>query len=286
MSMLRSFVISLILTIVIATGASAGISISQSLSNNQIAYEDSVRFEIKLVWDGPQMAYRFLKPLSPEIDKMKIRGFSSSISSVGSGDDETTTKTFEYTLIPVSSGLGYISPVSVEYVTWPDSIPGELVTEAQSVQIAEPRPQVESNGSLLPWLLALVGLILAAGIAAFLILRKSRKPEPKLDPAEKFLTALAVAKQDAGNDLKRFQDSLCRILSEYLKSATGLSVEEFDDDRLADELIEGGMNAADAEKLAGWYGRARLDKYRPVKAEPGEVIRLEAEIRSWFEKKS
>jgi len=285
--MLKTFVVSAIITVMLTVAASAGITVSQSLSKSQVAFEDSVRFKIKLIWDGSQVAYRFPKPLSPEIDKMRVRGFVSSVATAGSGEDEVTTKTFQYTLIPKSSGLGYISPVTIENVTWPDSIPGELVTEALTVQIAEPQPKIEDEGSSTSWLIGLIVVIVLGGAgAAWWFMKRNRPTEPDLRPGDKFLADLSLARQNSGNDLKRFQDSLCRILSEYLVSVTGLSPDGIGDEKLADELTEKGMNAAEAEKLAGWFTRARLDKYRPVKAEPGEVIRLEAEIRAWFEKKS
>ena len=127
------------------------ISISQSVDRFTMPYEDSVHFDIILKWNGPQSSYLFTSPLNPTYNGLKVRGFTSSISTTGSGDNETTTKRFRYTLIPVSPGEAYINPVTVPYISWPDSIPGELVTEAMTIQVAQPELSGDQEKRKLSW---------------------------------------------------------------------------------------------------------------------------------------
>ena len=145
-----------------------GISVSQSLDKTETAFEDSVRMTITLSWSGAQSAYLFPRPLQPIIDKLKIHQFTSSISSTGQGDNETTTKKYIYTLIPTSSGLGRIEPITIDYVTWPDSIPGELVTEPLTVLIQDPVPVEADTGEINIMVLVIV-IVLAAGIITFVL---------------------------------------------------------------------------------------------------------------------
>jgi len=104
-------------TVLAAAVAAEGISVTQSVDRFSIPFEDSVHFEIVLQWDGPQTAYLFPKPLNPTFERLKVRGLTSSISSSGSGEAETTTKKFRYTLIPTASGTGRIEPVTISYLS-------------------------------------------------------------------------------------------------------------------------------------------------------------------------
>jgi hypothetical protein len=284
--MIKQLISILILTM-LAGGLAAqdGISVSQSLSKGEIAFEDSVFFEVTLTWGGSQFLYRFLNPLNPQIDRMQIRGFTSTVSSAGAGSNETTSKLFRYTLAPTASGLGYIAPVTIGYVTWPDSIPGEVTTEAMSVRISEPRP-VPPATTIAWWWLIPGGLLVLGVPVAILIMRRRRHPAvTEVNPDGKLIAALADLKRDSGNDLKRFQAGLCKLLDDYIRVRTGVSPESIADDQLAGALTEAGMAPDESERMVRWFTKARLDKYRPIKAEPGEVIRLESEIRSFFESK-
>jgi hypothetical protein len=118
--MIKVLILIICLCVLVPSAMAQGISVSQSLSSFNIAYEDSVLFGIELKWVGPQSAYLFGRPLNPAFDGMIVRGFSSSISSTGDGSDEVTTKQYRYVLAPISSGPGQIASVNISYVTWPE----------------------------------------------------------------------------------------------------------------------------------------------------------------------
>ena len=261
--------------LMLSVSATAGsISISQAVDKSTVAYEDSVQFEIRLQWQGPQSAYLFDKPLSPTILGLKVRGFSSSIASAGTGPEEITTKTYRYTLIPGSPGVGRIQPVSIEY----------LITEEMTVNVAEPLP-VPVSGGFPIWLVIVIVVVVAAGAGAFIWHRSRNREvvEPVKSPKETLLEDLASLKQDAGTDLKNFQTGLCRILPAYLQAVYRFDPNDLEREALTERLIAGGLVPDKAEKVAGWLSRARIDKFRPVSASPGETIRLESEIRNMFE---
>ncbi len=263
-----------------------GISISQSLSSSEIPFEDSVLFEIVLSWDGSQAAYLFPHPLNPVIDRMTIRGFSSSVSSTGQGDSEKTTKTYRYTLVPKSSGIGQIAPVTVSYISWPDSLPGEMVTEAMTVRIAEPLPPEEPPDLSVIWWVAGILIVIGAALALLMIRRsgKRKAAEPVRTLVEQFLDDLSQLKKEAGTDHKRFQTGLHRILADFLSRKYGLNPDNKSKEELKEELATAGLSELAAFSIAGWYTQAARDKFSPVTAGPGETIRLEAEIRQLFEK--
>ncbi len=282
---LSGFILLLLLLMIAPSLRADGISISQSLDRTSVAFEDSARFEIVLNWNGPQSAYLFGQPLSPHISGLRVHGFSSSIMSTGEGDAEITTKAYRYTLVPTTSGVGRIEPVSISYVTWPDSIPGELVTEAMTVNVAPPRPAEPEHGSSVVWVVAVV--VIAALVTAGVVVRRTRakKPvEPVRTALQVFLDGLAGIRKEAGNDLKEFQTRLYLIMSEFLSAQYSINVDSLSEDELQGALDETGMSREVKMKVAGYLLTARRDKFRPVTTAPGDTIRLETEIRDLFEK--
>ncbi len=280
-------VITFLIPLLCGSVSAAGISISQSLDKSSVAFEDSATFEIRLRWDGPQSAYRFEKPLDPYFDRLKVTGFSSSIGSEGVGDEEFTTKTYSYTLVPMSAGLGKIAPVTVPYIAMPDSVPGELITEAMTIRIAEPVPIAESTGLAATWLLILITMIIVAGIVAAIVYVSRRRQDTapiRKSPQEIVLDGLSELKDSASTDMKKFQTGLYAILSGYLAAQYNIQAEALADEDLQQELDKVDLNPQFRQKIGQWIIEARKDKFRPVSSSPGDTIRLESEVRAVFEK--
>ncbi|MCK4461954.1 MAG: hypothetical protein KAW46_09115, partial [candidate division Zixibacteria bacterium] len=249
--MIKVLVLSICLCALVPSVMAQGISVSQSLSSFNIAYEDSVLFEIELKWEGPQSAYLFGRPLNPAIDGMIVRAFSSSVFSSGDGSDEITTKQYRYVLAPISSGPGQIASVNISYLTWPDSLPGELSTEPMTGVIAEPLPPPpERDWSLLYWL---VGAFLVVGSVGTIVLwRRSRNQRPTESVrtvVERFLDDLQVLKADSGDDHKKFQTGLYRILAEFFKEQYGLKADELAEEQLAKELLDAGLSEQARQRI-------------------------------------
>lgn len=282
--------VSLLLAFIMAVCAgwtSAGeIAISQSLDRFRVPFEDSLHFDVILKWHGPQSSYLFTSPLGSSFNRLKVRGFTSSISSTGSGDDEVTTKRFRYTLIPTSAGTATIDPITVSYISWPDSVPGQLVTEAMTVQIAEPLPSVEEEGVAI-WWIVVVGLVVVMGLVAFVLVKRSAARQPKeieKTPVEQFLDRLTALKQEANGDLKKFQVGLYESMVAFLKAQYDIKSDRLSDDELANALEATDLNDDQKDQIGRWLVQARRDKFRPVVGAPGETVRLETEIRQFFEK--
>ncbi len=284
--MIKVLILLICLCVLVPSVMAQGISVSQSLSSFNIAYEDSVLFGIELKWQGPQSAYLFGRPLNPAIDGMIIRGFSSSISSTGDGSDEITTKQYRYVLAPISSGPGQIASVNISYVTWPDSLPGELSTEPMTVVIAEPLPPPpKRDWSLLYYLAG--ALVVVGSVGTIVLLRRSRNQRPAESVrtvVERFLDDLKGLKTDSGDDHKKFQTGLYSMLAEFFERQYGLKAGEYSEEQLARELLKSGLSEQARQKITAWFFQAKRDKFSPVTAGPGETIRLEAEIRELFEK--
>ena len=261
------------------------ISVSQSLDRSEMAYEDSAHLEIQITWDGPVSAYLFDKPLRLNSDKLKVAGFSSKISSAGSGDSEVTTKLFRYNLVPTASGMATIDPATIEYLKWPDSVSGQLVTDALSLTIAEPIPVVvQKTGRGLLWIFIPVAAVLAVGAAGLLIFVKKRRPkETQQPPKVVFLERMDSLSKQAGNDLKQFQTGFYRNLLTYLKDTANLQDGDSSLNSVIESLEASKLPRMQVDKFTAWLTRAEREKFSPIQAPPGETIRLASEIRQFFE---
>lgn len=264
---------------------SSAISISQSLDKSNIAYEDSAIFEITLSWEGASRDYRFDKPLVPYIDRLKVRGFSSSISSSGSSNEagEITIKKFRYVLIPTSSGIGKIDAVEIEYLKMPDSVSNLLITEPMTIMIAEKIP-VEIKKSNTRLYLIIIGLMLTAALVFFYLRnKKSGEKTVKLSPKEAFLESLRELKERAGSDMKIFQSGLFELLGRFMRLSYELEIKDISENEIESRIKETGLNAEEQSKISNWILNALKDKFRPIASSPGETIRLESEVRAFFE---
>jgi BatD DUF11 like domain len=284
---MKASVIRVLLTLFFLCGFSYAneISVSQAIDKSEVAYDGTAQLQITLTWHGSQFAYLFDKPLSPATDRLKIREFSTSLSTSGSGNNEVTTKIFHYTLVPTSAGVGKIQPITISYLKWPDSIPGVLTTEELSIGIGE-KKTVASKGSISTTtiIFSILGFVAMVTGGIFVMKqRSSRNAVPKISPKEIFLDRLARLKSDSGGDFGKFQSGLYHLLGEFVSVCYTVRPDGMSEEDLAGALNSKGMTYSTAQKLSKWYVAAREDRFRPVKPEPGALMRLETDIRSTVE---
>lgn len=260
------------------------ITLTQSVNKTEMAFEDSVQFDVTVEWKGPQFAFRFPHPLNPYIDRLKIGRYSSSISSTGQGKEESTTKKFTYVLEPTSGGKGKIDPITIAYVSWPDSIPGELVTELVMIDIADEVIVAKSSGSIL-WYFIIGGiLLLGGGAGVFIVRNKTAKSKvPVKTPVDAAIEELDNTKAESGSDLKKFQTGIYDLLSNFLKSRYNIDVSGNDEAQLGTTLAKTSLSETQKGSIIKWLVQAERDKFRPIEASPGETVRLENDLRKFFE---
>ncbi len=273
------------LLLLAASSFAQSIAVSQSLDKPSMAFDDTVRFQIVLTWEGPQTVYLFTKPLNPYFENLKVKSYSSSVGSSTTGDKEVTTRRFDFILEPTLAGIGRIDPVDISYISWPDSLPGQLVTEASTINIAPPRAvEAPRKAAWWVWLIIVVVAVGAFFGAVFFVRKRSRIEQESIKtPSAQFIESLKAARSAAGSDMKIFQTELYKILVQFLRFQYNLNPVNLSEDKLIEEMKAAGLPAAKAQKLSGWLIRAEKDKYSPIVAGPGETIRLESEIREFFE---
>ncbi|RKX26816.1 MAG: hypothetical protein DRP45_02570 [Candidatus Zixiibacteriota bacterium] len=275
-----------ILALLLLPAMVQAVSVSQSIDRVEMAFEDTASVEITITWDGSPTAYRFDKALRLQCAGLQVARFSSKVSSTGSGVEETTTKLFRYALSPTLSGVATIEPLTIEFVSWPDSVVGTLTTDPMTVTVAQPRAVTLSEDDSIPlWLVFVIGVVVLGAVFVGLLIYKRRKPkEVFFTPTQAFLKQLTVVKQEAGSDLKKFQTGLYQLLTTFVSLQYQINLSGKSAEAIAEELATTTLSPVAKEKISGWLIRAEKEKFAPVASTPGEVIRLEAEVRDLFEK--
>lgn len=268
---------------------SFGIDLSQSLDKASIAYEEQAVLTVTVQWPGSQIAYLFDRPVQPTLEKLRVQRFATSVSSQQAATGEVTSKTFTFTLVPSGSGTARIEPMTIHYISWPDSIPGELTTSAMTLTVAQAKP-VAKSGSLfgiLPvwgWIAVWAGVLVAFLVGIRIFLRGRKKPvEEKKSPIDLALESLTQLQAESGSDLKRFQTGLYKLLLKFAQEQLGLETSGQSAEEVTKGVQASKLTEAEKEKLCGWILRADREKFTPLPPAPGETIRLEAEIRQFFE---
>jgi hypothetical protein len=283
----RVFLSAIGLMVLLLSSLSAGerIGLSAHLDKSDIAFEETVELQLEIRWNGNITSYAFEVLPLPELENLKVLGTSSSISSGIENGQETTTRFFKYRLKPTSSGVGTVNPIILQCVSMPDSIPNQLATQLLTVNIAKPIP-VEEKSGIPAYLIVFLVIILIAGFT-FVVLRMRKKPEaiPNKSPEEIFFEDLTRLKQDGQSDRKIFFTRLYKMLTSYIEKKYGLEVLNQTAENIVAKLENIEMPINDRDKISNWLIKSEKEKYAPFGGEPGDIIRLTAELEKYFEKR-
>jgi len=273
----------LLIIFLLSNATVLAIGLSQSINKTEMKFEDSLIFEITLEWEGSQFAYLFEGPLNPYFDKLRVRKFSSSINSTGTGDGEKTVKKFSYTLLPTSSGTAKIDPIVISFISRPDSSRGQLLTEPVIINVADPVFAEESENFPL-WFLAMGGFLLIGGVAAaFILIKGGGKKEEVFTPVQIALQELVKVKEESGTELKHFQAGVYRLLTKFSKENYQIETAGKSEAEIRTAFADTNLDETRKRQIKDWIVRAQKDKFRPAVVSVGETVRLENEIRAFLE---
>jgi hypothetical protein len=261
------------------------ISLSASVDKTDIAFEDSLNLTVVLKWQGDIRNYSFEVLPLPKTENLKVVGTSSTIASGEEDDTEVTSRTFKYWLKPTLSGTGVIEPLVLKYISWPDSIPGELTTQEFNVLIANPIPKPEKSSNTAIYIIVLIVLILiAAVVISIIFLKKRPEKEPEKSADEAALDVLLSIKDGAQGDRKTFFTKLYKLLCDYIEKKYQLSTAGKTAAAISDEMEKLDISITQKEKLSGWLVQAETEKFAPLAGTPGDIIRLITELENYFRK--
>jgi len=261
------------------------ISVSSRISTTELAYEEEVTLIVELKWVGSITSYSFsIMPL-PTADNLKVAGSSSTISSAIENGADVTIRKFKYNFIPTLAGKSTIHPVTFDYISWPDSIPGQLSTQEFNLFVAEPIPKVKESGNAIYFYLILAFLFTAGGgLTVFLLISRSKRVEKEVPIEESFVEQLGEIKKESHADRKAFFGKLYRLLLWYLESKYLIEVKGKTVQTVINSIEEQEISFDNKERIVEILKQSDLEKFAPSRGEPGDILRLCAELESYFGK--
>jgi hypothetical protein len=268
------------------TAEAQDISLSAGLDKTEMPYEETAALTIEVKWPGDITHYRFgILPL-PKTENLKVLGTTSTISSIEEEGKEFTVRTFKYSFKPTKAGIGIIRPILLNYITMPDSLPGDLSTQEFQVSIAQPIPVVEKKGFPIFYIVIIIAFVIVGLtlLILFLIFRKKGDVAPVLTPVQGLIDELATIKKDAGIDRKLFYTKLYRALVNYLSAAYKVETINKAPEEICEAVKSLKAPAGFNEKMTGWLIQADKEKFAPGSGTPGDTVRLANEIENYFQK--
>ncbi|MBN2226907.1 MAG: hypothetical protein JW763_06050 [candidate division Zixibacteria bacterium] len=278
-------VLTCLLSLAVVEGAAGGeLSLSARLDKTDIAFEETVSLVLEVRWTGTIADYRFgILPL-PETEYLAVQGSSSAISSEEQDGQDITTRIFRYEFKPTKGGIGRILPITLEYLTMPDSISGQLTTQEYSIQIAPPVVLAEPTG--LAWYhYVIIAVVLAGAVfVVVLIIKKGRRPVAvETTPEQTMLEKLSEIRGEGHIDRKVFYTRLYRLLLDYIDRKYEIAIVGGMTPDVIAALDDKEIPRGEKEKLAGWLTLADREKYAPGGGEPGDTIRLITEMENYMQ---
>mgnify|MGYP001567175179 FL=1 len=126
--------------------------------------------------------------------------------------------------------------------------------------------------------------MISSGAAIYVLRAKAVKGRPAVKtPSEMALNELTKLKTESGTDMKKFQTGVYNILSDFLRSRFDINVSGLGEEKIEELLSKTNLSEQPRISIKIWLVQAEKDKYRPVEAAPGETVRLETELRRFFE---
>jgi hypothetical protein len=262
------------------------IGLSANLTKADIDFKESVKLNLIVEWEGTMANYLFEPFPLPETENLIVMGTSSKVSSAHGVEGEITRREFEYTLQPTQGGTGIIQPIVLKYISLPDSIPGELMTQQFKLNIAEPEIQTPSNQKsgvslyfVIPVALMAVGGLI---IIAMVFFRKRPQKPPEKSSEEIFVAELQEIKKLSQSDRKSFFAKLYKLLSDYIYMKFSINTIGKSAKDISLEILETKMTQDCKDKISAWLTLAEKEKFAPFEGEPGDTIRLVNDIEKFF----
>ena len=279
----------ILMAFLLAAKADAGnISIAAEVSRTAIPFEARDTLTVTLTWDGDPFQYQISDFPLPELDKLKILGSSSSVSSradAARGGQEVTVRTYRYVLEPTDFGTGVIRQMDLTATNRTTNAQQQLQTGRLTVEIAKPMPRSEKK-ELPGWAVVLIVALGAIISGAGLIIIRRRRVRKKVQPqsADKgYLESLKEIKKETVADGKLFYSRLYRLLLSYIEKERKLELSG----KTGEEVLEAvAIMDNDQERTAvgGWLEKALKVKYRPEAPSPADIEDTYRAVYAFFER--
>lgn len=274
-----------------SVAAEAGeISISAEVALARIPFDGRDTLTVRLVWEGESSAYQIDDFPMPVLEKLKILGSSTSVSSAKDSTvagGERTTRTYSYILEPTDFGTGIVRPMALIAKNRSTRAEHSLHTGRLTIEIAKPVATSEKSGNSFGFLVMLGGIIVVLSVTGFVLFRRKKSPGEAVDErrdGNRYYDRLLEIKKETVADGKRFYSRVYRLLLQYLEKECRLEISGKTGEQVL-EIVGGKVAEEDRVHLMHFLNEALEVKYRPQEPTPGDIADTYNALRSFFERK-
>lgn len=272
----------IVLLIPLLASAQPGVEarLSVSTGSDAVPLNRTTTFEVQLRWAGELANLEFDRPETPRVSNFEITGSASSNWVGLKNGVNTSIKTFEYTLRPISLGMGYVEALRVDYT---DNTTGErhsLRTDRLGIKIVEAvrEPEQAPLGMAMVATLALA-LVLAVGIWLLQRYRKKQEQErlaaiPQKTLEEEALEELRNSVDLNAHDAKEAFSQITRIIRQYLSKRFQIQAQGVSSTEVLAGYREAVTDADLGMKLEEILQTSELAKFSGESGDPGRLARI------------
>ncbi len=250
----------------LATGA---ITASVQLDRKEVPQNCTVKFILKISWQGDLKRYEIKKVDQPILTNMEMIGSSASNWVGEVAGVKQAIKTYEFILKPVSLGMGYVDGMIIDYHDKVYEEPHSLVTNRLEVKVVEP----VAEKSIGVWVFTATGILFLVILSGGTFVLIKRKREREAERRNKVMTLVPLEDKYLDElqqkiDLKTRNSgeafsSLSKILRRYLSERFRIPALEVTTQEITAELsklavsektieqVQEALNSCDVAKFSG-----------------------------------
>lgn len=219
----KSLIVSFLVLSHAAFAQNTQVKLSASVAAMQVPLNRTATYIVQLKWFGNLALIEFDQPETSRLTNFKLAGSSSSNWVGVENGQNTSIKTFEYTLRPEALGMGYVEGLRLSYLDKATNEKHALYADRLGIEVVDPLPE---QGEVPVGLLATVWFAVVAVVAvvAFIWRARSKKKEQArraqivVKPVEQEVLEQLQASVDINSlDTKAGFSEISKVLLQYLK---------------------------------------------------------------------
>jgi hypothetical protein len=266
-----------------AAFAQTQVKLSASVAASQVPLNRTAAYIVQLKWAGNLALVEFDQPETPRLTNFKLVGSSSSNWVGVENGQNTSLKTFEYTLQPEALGMGYVEGLRLSYLDKSTNEKHTLYADRLGIEVIDPVPE---PGEVPVALLAAIWLAVVAVVAviAFVWRARNKKKEAArraaalvVKPIEQEALEQLQASVDLNSlDTKSGFSEISKILRQYLKRRFEIATQGITTAEVLSAYRSLDSSVDQAMKLEEILQTSDVVKFSGASGEPAKLARCYA----------
>ncbi|NUO81342.1 hypothetical protein HUU05_14790 [candidate division KSB1 bacterium] len=255
------------------------VKLSASVAAAKVPLNRTATYTVQLKWSGNLALIEFDQPETPRLSNFKLAGSSSSNWVGVENGQNTSIRTFEYTLRPETLGMGYVEGLRLSYLDKTTNEKHALYADRLGLEVIDAVPE---PGEVPVALLAFIwlGLVAAVTVVAFVWRARNKKKEAArraqivVKPVEQEFLEQLQARVDLNSlDTKTGFSEISKILRQYLKQRFEIAAQGITTAEVIMAYREKEASVDQAMKLEEILQTSDVIKFSGASGEPAKLAR-------------